>query len=47
VVIDRAGEYTVRASDFRSKGKNTPFDGWILKARPAVTIAKGRIFRWE
>jgi dihydroorotase len=47
VIIDRTGEYTVRATDFRSKGKNTPFDGWVLKARPAVTVAKGRIFRWE
>jgi dihydroorotase len=47
VIIDTEKEYTVSASDFRSKGKNTPFDGWTLKTRPAVTIAKGRIYRWE
>ena len=47
VIIDTHREYTVKASDFRSKGKNTPFDGWNLKARPAVTIARGRIYRWE
>jgi len=47
VIINTEKEYVVNASDFRSKGKNTPFDGWNLKARPAVTIAKGRIYTWE
>jgi dihydroorotase len=47
VIVDTEKEYTVSASDFRSKGKNTPFEGWPLKARPAVTIAKGRIYPWE
>ncbi len=47
VIIDTKAEYTVNAAGFKSKGKNTPFDGWVLKARPAVTIAKGRIYRWE
>ncbi len=46
-LIDTKTEYTVNGAGFRSKGKNTPFDGWVLKARPAVTIAKGRIYRWE
>lgn len=47
VILDTEKEYVVAASDFRSKGKNTPFEGWTLKARPAVTIAKGRIYTWE
>jgi dihydroorotase len=47
VIINTNKEYAVNASDFRSKGKNTPFEGWTLKARPAVTIAKGRIYLWE
>jgi dihydroorotase len=47
VIINTEKEYIVSASDFRSKGKNTPFEGWRLKARPAVTMAKGRIYRWE
>lgn len=47
VIIDTKTEYTVNAAGFKSKGKNTPFDGWVLKARPAITIAKGRIYRWE
>ncbi|MBI5633419.1 MAG: dihydroorotase [Nitrospirae bacterium] len=47
VIIDTKTEYTVNAAGFKSKGKNTPFDGWVLKARPVVTVAKGRIYRWE
>ena len=47
VIIDTNKEYVVSGADFRSKGKNTPFEGWSLKAAPAYTIAKGRIYRWE
>jgi len=47
VMVNTEKEYAVNAADFRSKGRNTPFDGWKLKARPAVTIAKGRTYRWE
>jgi len=46
-ILDAKKEYTVNAAGFRSKGRNTPFDGWTLKARPVVTIAKGRIYTWE
>jgi dihydroorotase len=34
---------TVRASTFRSKGRNTPFDGWALKGAVAATIVNGRV----
>jgi dihydroorotase len=34
---------TVRASASRSKSKNTPFDGWILKGAVAATIVGGRL----
>lgn len=47
VILDISTEYTVAAARFRSKGKNTPFEGWKLKARPVATIAKGRIYTWE
>ena len=47
VILDREKQYVVSTADFRSKGKNTPFDGWSLKGRPVITIAKGRIHRWE
>ena len=34
---------TIRASAFRSKSKNTPFDGWQLKGAVVATIVGGRI----
>jgi len=47
VILDTHNEYTVDTACFRSKGKNTPFGGWKLNARPVATIAKGRIYTWE
>jgi dihydroorotase-like cyclic amidohydrolase len=35
-------EITILASQFRSKSRNTPFDGWTLKGRPVTTIVGGR-----
>jgi len=46
-VIETGKEYKVDPARFSSKGKNTPFEGWTLKARPAVTISLGRIHDWE
>jgi dihydroorotase len=34
---------TVRASQLKSKSKNTPFDGWTLKGAVAATIVGGRL----
>jgi dihydroorotase len=34
-------EVTIRAAAFRSKSRNTPFDGWKLRGRPAGTIVDG------
>jgi dihydroorotase len=47
VIVDTKNEYKVNAAGFASKGKNTPFDGLTLLARPAITIWKGRIHTWE
>jgi dihydroorotase len=47
VIIDTKNEYKVDAAGFASKGKNTPFDGWTLRARTVITIRKGRIHTWE
>jgi dihydroorotase len=47
VMLDTRVGYTVAAAGFRSRGKNTPFEGWELNARPVATIAKGRIYKWE
>jgi dihydroorotase len=35
-------EVTLRAAAFRSKGKNTPFDGWTLHGHPVATFLEGR-----
>jgi dihydroorotase len=35
-------EVTILAAQFRSKSRNTPFDGWTLKGRPVTTIVGGR-----
>jgi dihydroorotase len=35
-------DVTVRASTFRSKSRNTPFEGWALKGAVAATIVRGR-----
>src|SRR4030066_813401 len=46
-IIDIKKEFRVEASKFFSKGKNTPFDGWMLKGAPAITISKGKIYEWK
>lgn len=43
LIFDMDREYVVNAKEFISKGKNTPFDGWILKGMPLITIYKGII----
>jgi dihydroorotase len=34
---------TIDARTFRSKSKNTPFDGWTLKGGVAATVVGGRV----
>ncbi len=36
-------EWTFRAASSRSKGRNTPFDGWPMLGRVQSTISEGRI----
>ena len=36
-------EWTVDSSQFKSKSKNTPFNGWKLKGRAVQTIVGGRL----
>jgi dihydroorotase len=38
---------TVRASRFRSQGRNCPFNGWKLKGIPAYTIVGGKVVHAE
>jgi len=41
-IIDPKMDWTVDASLFKSKSKNTPFNGWQLKGRAVQTIVGGR-----
>ena len=47
VIIDAKKQYRVNASEFRSKGKNTPFDGMYLKGTAVITICKGKVYKWD
>ncbi len=40
-LIDPDLEWTVKADDFASASRNTPFDGWKLKGRAVRTIVDG------
>jgi dihydroorotase len=42
-VFDPAQRWTVRASEFASKSRNTPFDGWNLSGRVLLTVVGGRV----
>lgn len=42
-VFDPDAEWVVDASDFASKGKNTPLDGATLKGRVVATIVAGEV----
>jgi len=43
VIFDSAKQWAFRASESKSKSKNTPFDGWTLQGKVAVTISEGRV----
>ncbi|MBV8674739.1 MAG: dihydroorotase [Acidobacteriaceae bacterium] len=43
VVFDQSTKWTFRSSESKSKSKNTPFDGWTLQGKVAVTISEGRV----
>ena len=40
-VVDPALEWTVRASEGKSKSRNTPFEGWSMKGRALLTMVGG------
>ena len=43
VIFDPGQEYKVEASRFKSKSKNSPFDGWQVKGQIRHTISNGKI----
>ncbi|MBI5865119.1 MAG: dihydroorotase [Planctomycetes bacterium] len=42
-VIDPEVEWTIDAERFRSRSRNTPFNGWKVRGRAAWTILAGRV----
>jgi dihydroorotase len=46
VIVDESKEFKVEADKFVSKGKNTSFEGWVLKGMPVITICKGKVHEW-
>ncbi len=36
-------EWTINAERFRSKGRNTPFDGWRVRGKAVATIVGGQV----
>ncbi len=43
VVFDPKAEWIYRATESKSKAKNTPFDGWPMQGKVHWTISEGRI----
>lgn len=43
IIFDADKEYTVDVSKFKSKSKNSPYDGYVLCAKPEYTIVGGKI----
>jgi dihydroorotase len=43
VVFDPKAEWTYRATEGKSKSRNTPFDGWTMLGKVRWTICEGRI----
>lgn len=42
-IIDPDAGWIVKAADFQSKSRNTPFEGWQLPGRAVMTLVGGRI----
>jgi len=42
-VLDLDLNHEVHSSEFLSRSRNTPFDGWKLRGGPAMTIVKGKV----
>jgi dihydroorotase len=43
VVFDPNAEWTYKASEGKSKSRNTPFDGWTMQGKVRWTISEGNI----
>ncbi len=45
-LIDPEREWTIHAANMRSKSRNTPFDGWTVRAKAVATMVGGE-FRYR
>ncbi len=43
IIFDPDKEWTVDVNEFKSKGKNSPYDGWVLNGKPEYVIVGGKI----
>jgi len=46
-VINTEKTYKVDSSKFESRGRNTPFNRWVLKGAVEHTVSMGRVFDWS
>ncbi len=46
-LVDLSNEYTINSSEFLSKGKSTPFEGWQVFGRCKLTAVDGNIVFFE
>ena len=42
-IFDLTAEHSVDASRFKTKGRNTPFQGWSLKGWAVLTVVGGEV----
>jgi len=42
-VIDLEKRFTINADTFRSKSRNTPFNGWQVKGKAVITMVGGKV----
>jgi dihydroorotase len=42
-VLDPKLHCVVRSTEFLSRSRNTPFEGWELKGGPAITVVQGKV----
>jgi len=42
-IVDLKAEWKVKAEDFVSKAKYSPFEGWSLQGKPYLTMVRGKI----
>jgi dihydroorotase len=43
VIFDAKAEWVYRATEGKSKAKNTPFDGWTMRGKVRWTVCEGRV----